>query len=140
MTHTSLARNRRGDAGIGWRPIPEKILTRCPAGAKKPVEKPHHGPGTRHTNEHSVPPTYVRRNRASWSLDWPSEANLLARMQLKRILYPFCAPVTFVYLPCFVFGRLLSRLDYTICRRLVVQYLPSINEYPNYQQASPPSS
>ena len=29
----------------------------------------------------------VRRNGASWSLDWPSGANLLAHMQLKCIIY-----------------------------------------------------
>ena len=29
----------------------------------------------------------VRRKGASWSLNWPSEANLLAHMELKYILY-----------------------------------------------------
>ena len=35
-------------------------------------------------------------------------------MQLKRILYPWCASVTAMYLPFFVFGGVLSRPDCTI--------------------------
>ena len=53
------------------------------------------------------PPTCSEEN-ASWSLNWPSGANLLAR---KQRMYFFGASVTTVRLFFFVIGRLLTRLD-----------------------------
>ena len=50
----------------------------------------------------------VRRKDASWSLNWPSGANLLAR---KQLMYFFGASVTTVCLFFFVIGRVLNRLD-----------------------------
>ena len=50
----------------------------------------------------------VRRKDASWSLNWPSGANLLAR---KQHMYFFGASVTTVCLFFFVIGRVLTRLD-----------------------------
>ena len=60
----------------------------------------------------------VRRKDASWSLNWPSGANLLAR---KQHMYFFSEPprggtffgasVTTVCLFFFVIGRVLTRLD-----------------------------
>ena len=50
----------------------------------------------------------VRREGASWSLNWPSGANLLAR---KQHMYFSGASVTTVCLFFFVIGRVLTRLD-----------------------------
>ena len=50
----------------------------------------------------------VRRKDASWSLNWPSGANLLAR---KQHMYFFGASVTTVFLFFFVIGRVLTRQD-----------------------------
>jgi len=59
----------------------------------------------------------VRRKDASWSLNWPSGANLLAR---KQHMYFFGASVTTVCLFFFVIGRVLTRLDKdTQSRRIV---------------------
>ena len=52
----------------------------------------------------------VRRKGASWSPNWPSGANLLAHLQLKCILYVSLWLLR-IYLPFFVFGRVLTRLD-----------------------------
>ena len=49
------------------------------------------------------------RKDASWSLNWPSGANLLAHKRHKYIL--LCASVTTVHLFFFVIGRVLTRLD-----------------------------
>ena len=44
--YTALARKRRGDAEIGWRPAPEKNIEAMPCwGNKEPGEIPR-GPGT----------------------------------------------------------------------------------------------
>jgi len=50
----------------------------------------------------------VRRKDASWSLNWPSGANLLAHKQHKYFL---CVPLWLLYLFFFVIGRVLTRLD-----------------------------
>ena len=52
----------------------------------------------------------VRRKDASWSLNWPSGASLLAR---KQHMYIFGASVATVCLFFFVIGRVLTRLDKT---------------------------
>ena len=98
MAHPSLARKRTGDSEIGWRPAPEKNIETMPCWGKK--NSPENcllvdlGRDTRTS-------TQSRRHvRASWSLNWPSGANLLAHMQLKCILN-----VAAVYLSFFVFGR-----------------------------------
>ena len=77
----------------------------------------------------------VRRKDASWSLNWPSGANLLAHKQHKYILCVpleleliqtqmtqkpmLCASVTTVYLIFFVIGRVLTRLD-SFTRRVLL--------------------
>ena len=79
VTHTSLARKKTGDAEIGWRP------TRFPAGAKNSPEIGLVDLG-RVTRTSTQSRRLVRREGASWSLNWSSGANLLAHMQLKCIL------------------------------------------------------
>jgi len=65
------------------------------------------GPGTWHTNEHSVPPTYLEETRqmepelAFWSK--------FAGAQAAQVYY-FCASVTTVYLFFFDIERVLTRL------------------------------
>jgi len=85
--HTTLARKRTGDAETGWRPTPEKTLRRCPAGAKNSPEKCLVELG-RDTRTSTQSRRFVRRKDASWSLNWPSGANLLARKQHIYFLVP----------------------------------------------------
>jgi len=63
-----------------------KTLGRCPAGAKNSPEKCLVDLG-RDTRKITQSRRLLRRKRTSWSLNWPSGANLLAHMQLKCILY-----------------------------------------------------
>ena len=66
------------------------------------------GPGTCHTNEHSVPPTCSeeRRQLEPSLAFWSEFASAYAAQ-----VYSVCASVTDVYLLFFVFGRVLTRLD-----------------------------
>ena len=108
VIHPSLARKRTGDAEIGWRPAPEKNIETMPCWGKNSPENCLVDLG-RDARTRTQSRRLVRRKGASWSLNWPSGANLLAHLELKCIL--LCASVTAVYLPFFVFGRVLTRLD-----------------------------
>ena len=90
VTHTSLARKRTGDAKIGYsaRRL-RKTLRRFPAGAKKCPEKCLVDLG-RDTRTSTQSRRLVRRKGASWCLNWPSGANLLAHMQLICIFLCLC--------------------------------------------------
>ena len=111
-----------------------KTLRRCPAGAKNSPEKCLVDLG-RDTRTCTQSRRIVRRKDASWSLNWPSGANMLAQKQhmyfflfgprgagIRRLtgrqkiqgnqyLLFFGAYVTTVCLFFFVFGRVLIRLD-----------------------------
>jgi len=86
MIHTSFARKRTGDAEIGWRPRPEKNIETVPCWGKNSPDicLVDLGGDTRTSTQSR---RLVRRKGASWSLNWPSVANLLAHLQLKCILY-----------------------------------------------------
>ena len=66
------------------------------------------GPETRHTNEHSVPPTCSeeRRQLEPKLAFWSEFASAYAAQ-----VYSLCASVTAVYLPFLLFGRVLTGLD-----------------------------
>jgi len=87
---------------IGWRPAPEKNIETMPCWGKNSPENCLVDLG-RDTRTSTQSRRLVRRKGASWSLNWPSGANLL--------VHSLCASVTAVYLPFFVFGRVLTRLD-----------------------------
>jgi len=99
---------RAGDAEIGWRPTPEKNIETMPCWGENSPENCLVNLG-RDTRTSTQSRRLVRRKGASWSLNWPSGANSLAHLQLKR--HSLCASVTAVYLSFFVFGRVLTRLD-----------------------------
>ena len=86
VIHLSLARKRTGDAEIGWRSAPEKNIETVPCWGKNSPDicLVDLGGDTRTSTQSR---RLVRRKGASWSLNWPSGANLLAHMQLKCILY-----------------------------------------------------
>jgi len=86
MIHTSFARKRTGDDEIGWRPRPEKNIETVPCWGKNSPDicLVDLGGDTRTSTQSR---RLVRRKGASWSLNWPSGANLLAHLQLKCILY-----------------------------------------------------
>ena len=63
----------------------------------------------RDTRTSTQPRRLVRRKDASWSLNWPSGAYLLAHKQ--HMYFFFGASVTTVCLFFFVIGRVLIRLD-----------------------------
>ena len=63
-----------------------KTLRRCPAGAKNSPDNCPVDLG-RDIWTSTQPCRLVRRKGAGWSLNWPSGANLQARMQLKCILF-----------------------------------------------------
>jgi len=79
-------RKRTGDAEIGWRPTPEKNIETMPCWGKNSPENCLVDLG-RDTRTSTQSRRLVRRKGASWSLNWPSGANLLAHLQLKCILY-----------------------------------------------------
>jgi len=64
-----------------------KTLGRCPAGAKNSPENCLVGLLGRDTRTSTQSRRLDRRKGASWSLNWPSGANLLAHVQLKCVLY-----------------------------------------------------
>ena len=64
-----------------------KALKRCPAGAKKKSPENCLVDLGRDARTSTQSRRLVRRKGASWSLNWPSGANLLAHMQLKCIPY-----------------------------------------------------
>jgi hypothetical protein len=71
------------DAEIGWRPTPEKkTLKRCPSLLGQKIANRNTSWSWDVIHERELFP-----KGASWSLSWPSGVNLLARMQLKYILY-----------------------------------------------------
>ena len=77
VTHTSIARKRTGDAEIGRRPAPEKIIETILFRGKKKYLVVDLGRDTRTSTQlHRI----VRRKGASWSLNWllESGANLHA--------------------------------------------------------------
>ena len=84
--HPSLARKRTGDAEIGWRPTPEKNIETMLCWGKNSPENCFVDLG-RDTRTSTQSRRLVRRKGASWSLNWPSGADLLAHLQLKCILY-----------------------------------------------------
>ena len=108
MIHTTLARKRTGDAEIGWRPAPEKNIETLPCWGKNSPEKCLVDLG-RDTRTSTQSRRIVRRKDASWSLNWPSGANLLGESSTCTF---FGASVTTVCLFFFVIGRVLTRLDY----------------------------
>ena len=89
VIHTSLARQRTCDAEIGWRPAPEKNIETIPCWGKHSPEKylVYLGRDTRTSTQSR---RLVRMKDASWSLNWPSGANLLAH---KRHKYILCVPL-----------------------------------------------
>ena len=82
----SKKENRRAE--IGWCPTPEKNIETMPCWdfLKKSPENCLVGLG-RDTRTSTQSLRLVRRKGASWSLNWPSGANLQAHFQLKCILY-----------------------------------------------------
>ena len=64
-----------------------KTLKRCPAGAKKNSPENCLVDLGRDARPSTQSRRLVRRKGASWSLNWPSGANLLAHIQLKCIPY-----------------------------------------------------
>ena len=100
VIHTTLARKRTGDAEIGWRPAPEKNIETMPcwaAGAKNSPEKCLVDLG-RDTRTSTQSRRLVRRKDASWSLNWPSGANLLARKQHMYFFWCLCDYCVLVFL------------------------------------------
>jgi len=89
MIHTPLARKRIGDAEIGWRPTPEKNIETMPCWGKNSPEKYLVDLG-RDTRTSTQSRRLVRREDASWSLNWPSAAHLLEHKQHKYFL---CVPL-----------------------------------------------
>jgi len=79
-----------------------KTLRRCPAGAKNSPEKCLVDLG-RDTRTSTQSRRIVRRKDASWSLNWPSGANLLAQKQ--HMYFFFGASVTTVCLFSFLVGK-----------------------------------
>jgi hypothetical protein len=67
---------------IGWRPAPEKNIETMPCWGKTSPENCLVDLG-RDTRTSTQSRRLVRRKGASWSLNWPSEANFLAHLQLK---------------------------------------------------------
>jgi len=88
VTLTSLARKRTDDSDseIGWRPAPEKNIETAPCWGKNSPENCLVDLG-RDTRTSTQSRRLVRRKGASWSLNWPSGANLLVHLLLKCILY-----------------------------------------------------
>ena len=84
-----------------------KTLRRCPAGAKNSPEKCLVDLG-RDTRTSTQSRRLVRRKEASWSLNWPFGANLLAQ---KQHMYFIGASMNTVRLFFFVIGRVLTSLD-----------------------------
>ena len=81
-TWSILHQQERGQAVLrsaGARRL-RKTLRRCPAGAKSSLEKYLVDLG-RDTRTSTQSRRLVRRKDASWSLNWPSGANLLAQKQ-----------------------------------------------------------
>ena len=87
VIHTTLARKRTGDAEIGWRPTPEKIIETMPWWGKNSPEKGLVDLG-RDTRTSTQSRRLVRRKDASWCLNWPSGANLLAQKQHMYLFVP----------------------------------------------------
>jgi len=87
VTNISPTRKKTGNADIGWRPAPEKNIEAMPCWEKKIAQKI--ASWTWDVTQERAPQSrrLVRRKGASWSLNWPSGANLLARMQVKCIVY-----------------------------------------------------
>ena len=81
-----------------------KTLRRCPAGTNNSPEKCLVDLG-RDTRTSTQSRRLVRRKGASWSLNWPSGANLLAQAAQ---VHSLCASVTTVHLFFFVIGRVLA--------------------------------
>jgi len=100
VTHTSLALKRTGDAEIGRRPAPEKYIETMPYCDKNSTENCRVDFG-RDTRTSTKSRRLVRIQGASWSLNWPSGANLLAHMCYAAQVHSLRTSVTAVYSPVF---------------------------------------
>jgi len=76
----------KANAEIGWRPTPEKNIVTMPCWGKNSPENCLVDL-ERDTRSRTQSRRLVRRKGASWSLNWPSGANLLAHLLLKCIPY-----------------------------------------------------
>ena len=101
MIHTSLARKRTGDAEIGWRPTPEKNIKTMPCWGKKIAQRIASWTWDV-THERALSPADLFGGKAPWS-----EFTSAFAAQVHSL----CASVTAVYLPFFVYGRVITRLD-----------------------------